>query len=202
MDDFLLRYRPYLAMTLLFVLVLIGTILFLRRQEPVPLAITTPTPRPSPTTALLIVDVRGAVSKPGVYTLTVGSRVQDVLALAGDLLSNADPRALNLARKLNDGEQIYIPVVGEATPAPPTAAPKSTTTSRTPTVKASQGKINLNTATLDELDVLPGIGPAIAQRILDYRAQTGDFKKIDEIKNVRGIGDAMFEQIKDLITTQ
>ena len=201
MNDSLARYRPYLAMMLLFALVLIGTIYLLRRPEPAPITITTPTPRPSATIASLIVDVRGAVNKPGVYTLAVGSRVQDVLTLAGDVVSSADTRSLNLARKLNDGEQIYVPTLGEATPVPPTAASK-TTSARTPTIKAPQGKININTATLDELDALPGIGPAIAQRIIDYRTQNGDFKKIDDIKNVRGIGDALFEQIKDLVTLQ
>lgn len=202
MNDSLARYRPYLAMLFLFAVVLMGTIYFLRRPEPAPLVtIVTATPRPSATVALLIVDVRGAVNKPGVYTLTVGSRMQDALVAAGDVLSNADTRALNLARKLNDGEQIYVPLVGEATIAPPTAASKSSA-ARTPTAKASTGKINVNTATLEELDTLPGIGPAIAQRIIDYRTQNGDFKKIDDLKNVRGIGDVLFDQIKDLVTLQ
>ena len=200
MNDSLARYRPYLAMLFLFAIVLIGTIYFLRRPEPAPpVTIVTTTPRPSATIALLIVDVRGAVNKPGVYTLTVGSRVQDALTAAGDVLGNADTRALNLARKLNDGEQIYVPLVGEATIAPPTAAAKSSA-ARTPT--APLGKININTATLEQLDTLPGIGPAIAQRIIDYRTQNGDFKKIDDLKNVRGIGDVMFDQIKDLVTLQ
>lgn len=202
MNDSLARYRPYLAMIFLFALVLIGTIYFLRRPEPAPLVtIVTATPRPSPTLAWLIVDVRGAVNKPGVYTLTVGSRVQDAILSAGDVLSNADTHALNLARRINDGEQIYVPLVGEATVAPPTAASKSST-ARTPTAQAPPGKININTATLEQLDTLPGIGPAIAQRIIDYRTQNGDFKKIDDLKKVRGIGDAMFDQIKDLVTLQ
>jgi len=202
MNDSLARYRPYLIMMLLFALVLIGTIFFLRRPEPAPLVtIVTATPRPSATVAWLMIDVRGAVNKPGVYTLTVGSRVQDAITFAGDVLSNADTRALNLARKLNDGEQIYVPLVGEATIAPPTAVSKSSA-ARTPTAQAPQGKININTATLEQLDALPGIGPAIAQRIIDYRTQNGNFKKIDDLKNVRGIGDALFDQIKDLVTLQ
>ena len=201
MNDSFARYRPYLAMLLLFVLVLIGTIFFLRRSEPVPVTITTPTPRPSPTIASVVVDVRGAVNKPGVYTLPAGSRVQDVLALAGDALNNADLRPLNLARKLNDGEQIYVALVGEATPIPPPALSSKSTTSRTPT-KAVQGPININTATVEELDSLPGIGPSIAQRIIDYRTQTGNFKKIEDLKDVRGIGDALFDQVKESITVQ
>lgn len=149
----------------------------------------------------MIVDVRGAVHKPGVYTLPAGSRVQDVLALAGDALTNADLRPLNLARKLNDGEQIYITLIGEATPVPPPASSSKSSTARTPT-RAPQGKININTATLDELDALPGIGPSIAQRIIDYRTQNGNFKKIEDLKDVRGIGDALFDQIKESVTVQ
>ncbi|MEW5721015.1 MAG: helix-hairpin-helix domain-containing protein [Chloroflexota bacterium] len=198
MTDSFARYRPYLAMFVLFVVVLAGTIFFLRRPEP-PSVVTlaTVTPRPSATPASLIVDVRGAVNKPGVYTLPVGSRVQDALTLAGEVTGSADTRSLNLARRLNDGEQIYVPAVGEAAPAPPTASGKAA-----PTAPRVSGKINLNTATLAELDTLSGIGPAIAQRIIDYRTQNGDFKTIEDLKKVRGIGDALFNQIKDLITVQ
>ena len=202
MDDSLARYRPYFAMVLLFVIVLAGTIFWLRRPEPTPaLTIITPTPRATATLASIIVDVRGAVAKPGVYTLPLGSRVQDALAQAGDVQSNAETRGLNLARKLNDGEQIYVPTVGEATLTPP-APTKSAASGAPAATKAPAGKINVNTATIAELDTLPGIGPTIAQRIVDYRAQNGDFKKIEDLKQVRGIGDALFDQIKDLITVQ
>jgi competence protein ComEA len=87
--------------------------------------------------------------------------------------------------------------MGEATPVPP-----STPARGAPTATRVASKINLNTATLAELDALPGIGPSIGQRIIDYRTQNGDFKTIEEIKKVRGIGDALFNQIKDLITVQ
>ena len=200
MDSSLARYRPYMAMLFLFLVVLAGTIWALRRPEPAALTIITPTPRPTPTTVLLTVDVRGAVAKPGVYTLTAGSRVQDALAQAGDVLPNAETRTLNLARKVNDGEQIYVPTVGEATVPPPATSGKSAP-ANAPT-KTPIGRINLNTATLEELDVLPGIGPSIAQRIIDYRNQNGAFKQIEDLKKVRGIGDALFSQIKDLVTLQ
>ena len=201
MDDSLTRYRPYLVMLALFAVVLAGTVFFLRRPEP-PAAVTivTVTPRPTAPPASIIVDVRGAVNKPGVYALPLGSRVQDALMLAGDVASEADTRPLNLARRLNDGEQIYVPLVGEATPTV-VATPGRSVQLNAPT-KIPGGKINLNTATLGELDTLPGIGPAIAQRIIDYRAQNGDFKTIDDLKKVRGIGDALFNQIKDLIAVQ
>jgi competence protein ComEA len=201
MDDSLARYRPYLVMLALFGVVLAGTVFFLRRPEP-PAAVTivTVTPRPTAPPASIIVDVRGAVNKPGVYTLPLGSRVQDALTLAGDVASSADTRSLNLARRLNDGEQIYVLLVGEATPT--VVATTGRGVQLNAPTKIPGGKINLNTATLAELDTLPGIGPAIAQRILDYRAQNGDFKTIDDLKKVRGIGDALFNQIKDLIAVQ
>ncbi len=200
MNDSFARYRPYLAMLFLFLIVLGGTIFVLRRTEPAPIAIITPTPRPTATLASIIVDMRGAVTKPGVYTLAAGSRVQDALAQAGDALANAETRNLNLARKLNDGEQIYVPTVGEASATPPPA-----NTGKSASVSASKtplGTININTATLDDLDSLPGIGPAIAQRIIDYRNQNGAFKKIEDLKQIRGIGDALFDQIKGMVTVQ
>jgi competence protein ComEA len=198
MDDPLKRYRPYLAMSFLFLIVLLGTIFVLRRPEPVAMTIITPTPRPTPTLAMVLVDVRGAVAKPGVYSLPSGSRVQDALALAGDVSNGAETRGINLARKLNDGEQLYIPTASEAT-----AAPLATTSkgdkAPTPT-KTPLGKINLNTATIEQLDVLPGIGPAIAERIVEYRTQNGGFKQVEDLKKVRGIGDVLFNQVKDFIT--
>lgn len=199
MDDPLKRYRSYLALFFLFAIVLAGTVFLLRRPEAPPLAIVTSTPRPTPTMALFRVDVRGAVANPGVYALAAGSRVQDALALAGGALAGAETRTLNLARKLTDGEQIYIPTLAEATltPAAPTRGEGLPSALPTPS-----GPININTAPLEELDRLPGIGPALAQRIIDYRTQNGPFKKLDDIKQVRGIGDVLFDQIKDLVTLE
>jgi competence protein ComEA len=196
MDDSLARYRPYLAMLVLFLGTLAGTVFLLRRPETPPaMTIITATPRPTATIASIIVDVRGAVNQPGVYTLPSGSRVQDALAHAGNVTSDADTRSLNLARRLNDGEQLYVPRQGEATPVPPTMPARGV-----PTATRVVGKININTASVTELDTLPGIGPALAQRIIDYRTQNGDFKTIEDLKKVRGIGEALFDQIKDLIT--
>ena len=200
MDDPLKRYRPYLAMSLLFLVVLIGTIFVLRRPEPVAMTIITPTPRPTPTVALVLVDVRGAVAKPGVYSLPSGSRVQDVLALAGNISITAEIGGINMARKLNDGELLYIPTAGEATVAPPTTSSRGDK-GPTPT-KTPLGKININTATIEVLDALPGIGPAIAERIVEYRTQNGGFKQPEDLKKVRGIGDVLFNQVKDYITVQ
>jgi competence protein ComEA len=202
MDHSLTRYRPYIVMMLLFIIVLIGTVYVLRRPESTPatIVIVTHSPRPSATVASILVDVRGAVNKPGVYSLAAGSRLQDALTLAGDALPNADTRSLNLARKINDGEQIYVPLQGEIPPTVPSASGKSDTKSAATPTRA--GKLNLNTATLQELDTLPGIGPVTAQAIIDYRNQNGAFKKIDDVKKVRGIGDSLYNQIKDLITLE
>jgi len=197
MNNSLARYRPYIAMLFLFSIVLAGTIWALRRPEPPALTIITPTPRPTATLAALVVDVRGAVAKPGVYTLPAGSRVQDALGQAGDVLPNAETRSFNMARKVNDGEQIYVPLIGEATAVPPAPAKGVPSTAAT---KTPIGKININTASLEELDGLPGIGPTIAQRIIDYRNGNGAFKQIEDVTKVRGIGDSLFGQIKDLIT--
>jgi competence protein ComEA len=143
--------------------------------------------------------VRGAVNKPGVYALPPGSRVQDALNAAGGTQTLADLSMLNLARKVADGEQLLIPT---RPPSTPTAAriAADTPTSAPQTTPTGARLINLNTATLADLDTLPGIGPTLAQRILDYRAQYGSFKTTADIKKVRGIGDTLFEQIKDLIT--
>lgn len=193
-------YRPYLLMLLLFVVVLAGTVFFLRRPEPVPLAIITLVPSATPTPASVLVDVRGAVANPGVYSLPAGSRLLDALTLAGAPLPDADTRRLNLARRVNDGEQIYVPTFAEATLMPVATAVKS---ERQPSpTRTPFGKININTATLDDLDLLPGIGPGLGQRILDYRTQNGPFTAIEDLKKVRGIGDVVFTQIKDLVTVQ
>lgn len=198
MDDRLARYRPYLAMLLLFVGTLAGTMLLMRQPEPSELVITTPTPRPTATGVILVVDVRGAIARPGVYRLPGGSRVEDALALAGGTVDGAETRGLNLARRLADGEQINIPTLAEATQtvaAVPVRGVGVPTLTKTPI-----GKININLASVQELDALPGIGPALGQRIVEYREQNGPFKSIEELKKVRGIGDVLFKEIEGLVT--
>lgn len=172
----------------------------------------------APTPAPVRVYVLGAVRTPGVYPLMRGSIVEDALKAAGGTLPNADLRGLNLAQVLQDGDRVEVPeilptptpppptvTVGPGTPSPtplPTAAATETPVpSRSgPSLPVAGAKININTATLAELDTLPRIGPAIAQRIIDYRTANGPFRRIEDIQNVRGIGPATFEQIKDLIT--
>ncbi len=153
--------------------------------------------RPAPTPAPLLVHVSGAVARPGVYALPEGARVQDAIEAAGGFGDAADPAGLNLAAKLEDGAQIFVASLPQGTTADPLGQPAS---SGSPAAPSPTDKININTATLEELDTLPGIGPAIAQRIIDYRAANGPFAAIEDIVNVAGIGPATFENIKDLIT--
>lgn len=140
----------------------------------------------------LVVDVVGQVAHPGVVSVPDGSRVGDVLAAAGGTLPGADVQRLNLARLVGDGEQLVVPKPGETLVPPLTpsggddAAPGST----------SAAVVDLNTATLASLDSLPGVGPVLAQRILDWRGEHGRFSSIDELGEVSGIGDKLLAQIR------
>jgi len=134
-------------------------------------------------------DVAGEVIKPGVYILEKGGRVGEAIFMAGGLSANADrawvEKNINQAEKISDGMKIYIPAINEKEVLGVSVS-KST-------------KINLNTATLSDLDTLPGVGKAIAQRIIDYREANGGFKDINELKLVSGIGDKMWEKLKEMI---
>ena len=162
----------------------------------------------TPTLSIIAVYVSGAVVKPGVYRLYDGARIDDAIRMAGGMSDNADPIRINLAARVYDEQQIYVLQRGEQPPdfiaqRQSTAAPVAETAnaqSPAPAASASNGKINLNTATLDQLDTLPRIGPATAQRIIDYRTQNGNFKTIEDLQNVKGIGAATFADLKDLIT--
>jgi competence protein ComEA len=135
----------------------------------------------------IFVDVTGAVNKPGVYTLTGRSRVIDAIKAAGDSAPGADLSTINLARVLNDGEQIYVDstVVNGS--------------GQRVSKKVSSGPININRATLRQLDALDGIGPVIAGRIIEYRKKNGSFLTVDDLQKVSGIGAAKFAQIKSKV---
>lgn len=205
--EYLHRYRWVLAAALV-LLAGLGIYLWGKPASPAPpplsaIVVYTPTPHPTvpptptPTLAPIVVYVSGAVLRPGVYALPAGSRVADALAAAGGASAEADLLRINLARRVHDEEQIYIPQRGETPPVLPTAAIPPPAGTPAPAVS---GKINLNTASVAELDSLPGIGPGYAQRIVDYRESHGPFRSIEEIQNVPGIGPATFARIKDLIT--
>jgi competence protein ComEA len=143
----------------------------------------------------VVVAVAGKVRKPGLVRLPAGARVADALQAAGGAEAGTDPSLLNLARKVVDGELILVgvtPPPGSAVPAGVAGAPAAGT--------PAGGPINLNTATLAELDTLPGVGPVLAQRILDHRTQHGGFKAVSDLRKVDGIGSSRYEQLKDLVT--
>jgi len=154
---------------------------------------------PPPTPPPLVVHVVGAVTQPGVYSLPPGSHVQDGVEAAGGLLPEANPQAVNLAALAQDGERIFIPT---RVPLAPTSLPGGTpaATNATPPSPIPGGLININTATLEELDSLPGIGPVTAQKIIDYRQNNGLFTRIEDLMDVQDIGPATLAKIKDLIT--
>lgn len=137
---------------------------------------------------VVYVHILGAVQTPGVYQFRDGDRVVDAIAAAGGFAPTADPQAVNLARFLTDGEQILVPVQGAAPPA------------TGPSASDPGSKVNLNTASSTELETLPRVGPATAERILAWRDSNGRFAAVDDLLNVPGIGDKIFESLKDLVT--
>lgn len=137
------------------------------------------------------VEVLGAVATPGVYWLEGDARVQNALDAAGGALPGADLTGLNLARRLDDEEQLVVPFANQPA-APPQATPKGTT--------PAGGRVNVNTATVEQLDTLPGIGPALAGRIVAYRQQHGPFASVEELSNVSGISPNMVDELRDKIT--
>lgn len=138
---------------------------------------------------LVTVHVVGAVASPGVYEVRRGARVVDALAVAGGATDTADVAALNLARTVVDGEQLRLPEHGEALPTPQTAAPGS-----------AIGPVNLNSASADELEALPRVGPAMARRIIDYRTEHGGFRDVEELLAITGIGEKTFEALLPLVS--
>jgi competence protein ComEA len=139
----------------------------------------------------LVVHVVGAVRRPGLYRLREGSRVADAVERAGGATAKADQSLVNLAAPIADGAQIVVP--RRAPQAAAAAAPGSATDAG-----PSAGPVHLNTATLEQLDALPGIGPTTAQKILDFREQHGAFASVDELDAVPGIGPARLEQLREV----
>jgi competence protein ComEA len=137
----------------------------------------------------VVVSVVGLVSRPGLVTLPTGARVADAVTAAGGLLPEADPASVNLAAVVSDGEQIAVGMPGAAAPAGPAASGTSGT-----------GRVDLNTATVADLDALPGIGPVLAQRIVDHRDQQGRFASVEQLDDVPGIGPAIYAELAELVT--
>lgn len=187
-------------------------------EEALPMASTSSTPAPgeavpggassstSSTAAVpveVVVHAAGAVARPGVYTLPATARVDDLVGAAGGLAPDADASRLNLAAPLSDGARVYVPRVGEADapevvdpdggPAPP-AGPSASGE------QPQAGPVDLNVATEAELDALPGVGPAIAAAIVAFREENGGFASVDDLLDVRGIGDAKMAELRPLVT--
>lgn len=152
---------------------------------------------PAPTAQPIVVHVVGAVPRPGVYEFPKGARVRDAILAAGGLLTDADVGIINMAALLQDGQRLEIPSLS-GTPGTPSAV--TTPAAGTTPAPSSGDLININTASLVQLDSLPGIGPTIAQHIVDYRTEHGPFQSINDLMNVAGIGATTFEKLKNLIT--
>lgn len=153
---------------------------------------TAGSPRPVATGTPVVVDVAGRVRRPGVYTLPMTARVYDAVRAAGGALPGVSLASVNLAARLVDGEQVTIGVA---------AAPASSTPGGASGAPAADhGPVDLNTATAEQLQTLPGVGPVLAQHILDWRAQHGGFTSIVQLHSVPGIGDAKFAALRDLVS--
>jgi competence protein ComEA len=189
------------GLAVLLVVTLGGAALWFARSLPKPVevrgisgsAMAAPTSAsPSPEAPPLIVDVAGAVRRPGVYEFGEGDRVIDAIRAAGGATPKASLDALNLAAPLADGVQILVPVVAPAAAPPPGSGAVAGAT--------PAALVNVNTASATDLETLPGIGEVIAQRIVDYRTQNGPFAAVDDLLDVSGIGDAILGDIRDLVT--
>jgi competence protein ComEA len=195
-EQWLTRYRWLLLLGIV-VLVLVAVILIqMLRPSPQPLRLSTPIPlsteEATPTPYTLRVYVSGAVRHADVYTLLQDSIVKDAIEAAGGPTEEADLERINLALPVTDGQQVHVPRQGEDNPPvqPPSGQP------------ASGGKVNINTADSAALESLPGVGPSLAQRIIDHRQANGPFERIEDVMEVSGIGEATFEGMQDLITTR
>ena len=148
--------------------------------------------------AVVVVDVSGKVREPGIQRLPAGSRVADALRAAGGVRPGTDTEGLNRARLLVDGEQVVVGAP-QAVAGPGAAGGPGAVGSGGAAAGAAAAPVGLNTATLEQLDTLPGVGPVLAQHIIDYRTQHGGFRSVDELREVNGIGDRRFADLQNLV---
>ena len=160
-------------------------------SEPGPAAVPLEPVAEAPARSVLVVHVVGQVRRPGLYRLRDGTRIADAIHRAGGALRDADLAAVNLAAPLVDGVQILVPARADTAGASHGASSG---------VGAPSGPVSLSSATLEELDQLPGVGPVTAQKILDYRTEHGPFASVDDLDAVPGIGPTRIEQLRELVT--
>lgn len=146
----------------------------------------------------IVIDVKGAVTTPGVYEASIGERVIDIIERAGGLLDSADQNNINFAMKVVDEMVLYIPAMGEQSQAIVGVAAGGSLQEGV----AADGKVNLNTASESDLQTLPGIGPSKALAIIEYRETNGSYKSVEELMEISGIGEKTFEKLKEHITVQ
>ncbi len=164
--------------------ILAGSVIVIT-QQPATAVISIIPPPPTPTPSPITVYVSGAVGQPGVFVLPTTSRVEDAIRAAGGTAANADLNRVNLAAPVRDGDQVHVPVAGE--PDLVLATP------------SGGERVAINSATLEALDALPGIGPALAQRIVEYRSLNGGIADLDELGDIEGFGAALLETLAPLI---
>lgn len=183
-----LKFILYLASGILFGLFLAALVWVVARNPTGEAVIL----RPAPTEKPVIVYITGAVPRPGVYALPKNARVQDAISAAGGFLAEAEKSQINLAALVEDGEKLDVPYIAGALPILGTPGPT--------VVAITTELVNINTASAAELESLPGIGPSLAQRIIDYREQNGPFATIEDLDNVSGIGPGILERFRDQVT--
>jgi competence protein ComEA len=194
-EQWLARYRWLLFLGITALALTAVILIQVLRPSPQPIILSTATPMPAqmatPTPYTLHVYVTGAIQHPDVYLLPQGSIVKDAVDAAGGATEEADLERINLALSVTDGQQVHVPRLGEdnSPVLPPSGQP-------------AMAKVNINTADAATLESLPGIGPSLAQRIVEYRQANGPFERIEDVMDVSGIGTATFEGIQDLLSVR
>jgi competence protein ComEA len=182
------RRQALVVVACLFLVVMLAARVFARPSTSstaaAPLSIPTGTEAAGPAPRRLVVDVEGAVRRPGVYRFETGARVADAIARAGGTTRRADRALVNLAAPLADGQQLVVPRRGGGAGAGGGSPP------------APAGPVDLNTASVEQLDELPGIGPVTAQKIVDYRAEHGPFTSVDQLDAISGIGPSRIDNLR------
>ena len=186
-------------------LVVAAVVLLTRSDDAAPVRIVAPEPAPfaesDPAARDIRVQVSGAVRLPGVYAMEDGDRVIDAIAAAGGVAPSADLSAINLARRVQDEAHYYVPFIGQTPPPSPAASSETFPETARPSSRADPNSlIDLNTASEQELESLPGIGPVLAARIIAHREANGPFRSVDDVENVPGIGPKTLESIRPLVT--